>query len=133
MPMSIITGGIMSFKIKNIIGNVHDTSYGGYPYKITVMIEVDNAYFKKLKGDLGPLVLDVNNAAYRIDNSIPAHNPSIDSRGHRRAVKGIKTMEFCYFMRDHARAEKLGFELLKLRSGEIIPKYGQYVSIFQGV
>lgn len=133
-------------EIKSIVGRIHDTSYGGYPYKIVVQIQIETKEFNKLcpvmrksqttmfgrnsaKRDLGNLVLDVNNALHSINNTIPAHNPSIDSQGHGRAKNGIKTMEFVYFFNDHVKAEKLGFELMKFKNGEIVPKYYQTVQI----
>jgi len=84
----------MKHTIKSITGLVHDTGYGGYPYKVVVMVQVDAKEVAKLKGDLGSLVVSVNNAVYALNKNIPAHNPSIDSQGSRRAKNGVKTMEF---------------------------------------
>lgn len=117
------------FTIKSVVGCIHDLGFGGYPYKVIATIEIRAESYKKLKGDLGSLVLDVNNALYRLNRDIPAHNPSIDSQGHRRAKNGVKTMEFEYLFQDHARAEALGYKLLKLRNGEVLPEYNQYVKI----
>lgn len=138
------------FKITSITGKIHDTSFGGYPYKIIVTVEIPVSEFNKLcpvigkksggylkreksVRDLGNLVLDVNNAVYRVNTHIPAHNPSIDSQGSKRASKGIKTLEFVYFLNDHDVAEKLGFNLFRLKTGEIVPKYSQYVNLYEGV
>jgi hypothetical protein len=134
------------FTIKSIVGSIHDTSFGGYPYKVTVTIELPVNEFNRLcpqtgkakttmfgrkpaPRDLGNLVMDVNKAVYLLNPNIRAVAPSIDSKGSRRATKGIKTLIFEYFDRDHARAEALGFELLKLKNGEVLPKYGQYLKI----
>jgi hypothetical protein len=134
-------------RIKSITGSIHDTSFGGYPYKITVMVEIpvkdfnkicpivrrDRSYFGSSKSvrDLGNLVLDVNNAVYRLNSEIPSYNPSIDSNGSRRAFKGLKTLEFVYFFKDHSRAEKLGFEVFRNKIDDAWPKYGQYIKIFE--
>lgn len=116
------------FKIKGGAVSVHDTSYGGYPYKATVYILITDAVaFKKLKGNLGNLVVDVNNEVYRRSgNLVPAYNPSIDSQGSKRFKNGVKTMEFVYFFKDHSLAETLGIELLKLKNGEVLPKYSSW-------
>lgn len=114
------------FTIKSIFARVHDTGFGGYPYKVIVTVDVDAKTFAKLPvirkaqqticgrkdavRDLGSLVLGVNNAVYKLNPNIPSHNPSIDSSGGSRARNGIKTMEFVYFFRDHSRARALGFE-----------------------
>ncbi len=114
------------FTIKSVRATLHDTGYGGYPYKVIVTIQVDPKAYAKLPvlrkaqnticgrrdavRDLGSLVLDVNNAVYDYNPDIPAHNPSIDSQGGSRAKNGIKTMEFVYFFRDHGTAKNLGFE-----------------------
>lgn len=134
-------------KIKSIKGSIHDLGYGGYPYKVTVLVEVDVKDYNKLPvvrkasvspysrkrqeavRDLGSLVLEVNNAVYALNNNIPAYNPSIDSNGSKRAVKGVKTLEFVYFFSDHARAAALGFKQHTFKSGEVQPEYGQHVVI----
>ena len=135
-----------TLKIKSITGAIHDTSYGGYPYKVIVMIEVSIKEFNKIcpivspakhticgrqaaRRDLGSLVINVNNAVYDINSAIPAHNPSIDSKGDKRAKNGIKTMEFVYFFKDHDTAANLGYEQFKMKNGEVIPKQYQYVDL----
>jgi hypothetical protein len=137
-------GDIM--RIKSVTGQIHDLGYGGYPYKIIVMVEVDVKEYSKLPvlrkaesslygkrteavRDLGSLVLEVNNAVYKLNNNIPAYNPFIDSNGGKRAKGGVKTLEFVYFMTDHVKAAALGFEQLVLKTGEVLPKSGQYVKI----
>lgn len=134
------------FTVKSITGKIHDLGYGGYPYKVVVMVEISVKDYNKMcpiwapakstifgrqpaKRDLSSLVIDVNNHVYRINKNIPAHNPSIDSLGGSRSKNGIKTMEFVYFFKDHERAEALGFDLLKLKNGDVLPRYGQYISI----
>ncbi len=124
-----------SVSITSITGCIHDTGYGGYPYKVVVMIQLPATEYVKLrpiKGhgrDLGSLVLTVNNALYALNPDIPAYNPSIDSKGHKRAVRGIKTMEFVYFFKDHRLAQRLGFKVRELRNGEFYPEYSQYVDL----
>lgn len=139
----------MNFKIKSITGTVHDTGFGGFPYKVIVNIEIDSKDYNKLKvtrkassgmfghvpaqRDLGPLVLDVNNTVYRLNENIPAHNPSIDSKGSKKAIKGVKSMEFVYFFSDHNKAEKLGYKILKYKSGEVFPIYNQNINLLPKV
>lgn len=145
-----------SIKITSITGAIHDLScsalsnpgQGGYPYKIVVRVSLDAAEFKTLcpivgkasrsicgyrapSRDLGSLVRAVNFMLHRLNPLIPAYNPSIDSRGETRAKGGIKTLEFVYFLASHETAEKLGFELMHLRNGECLPKYGQYVELMR--
>lgn len=114
------------FQIKSIQATVHDTGYGGYPYKVIVQVDVDAKAYAKLPvlrkskqticgrqgavRDLGSLVVSVNNAVYALNPNIPAYNPSIDSKGSKRSRAGVKSMEFVYFFRDHACAKALGFE-----------------------
>lgn len=135
------------FTIKSITGLIHDTGYGGYPYKVVVMIDIPVKEFNKLcpianrtrdyfgkstaRRDLGQLVINVNNTVYDLNQDIPAHNPSIDSQGHSRAKNGIKTMEFVYFLRDHTQAEKLGFEVRRFKNGECMPVHFQQVNLLE--
>lgn len=128
-------------KLKSITTSLHDSSYGGYAYKVTVMVNVNADYYKTLKvtrkaqstmfghspasRDLGPLVIDVNNLVYRFNNNIPAYNPSIDSTGTKKAKGGIKTMEFVYFFNDHDKARALGIKFIR----DSIAQYGQYISL----
>ncbi len=134
-----------SLKIKSVVASIHDTGFGGIPFKVTVMVDISVAEFNKAcpvvgksrsticgrtpaRRDLGSLVLSVNNAVYAFNPDIPAHNPSIDSRGSSRAKNGIKTMEFVYFFSDVETATNLGFEF---HSGvnSMVPKYGQYIKL----
>ncbi len=137
------------FTIKSVRATIHDTGYGGYPYKVIVTVAVDAKAYAKLPvlrkaqnticgrrdavRDLGSLVVGVNNAVCEYNPDIPAHNPSIDSQGGSRAKNGIKTMEFVYFFRDHERAKNLGFEFhgerIKGPDGEPVPRYGQNFAI----
>lgn len=127
-------------KIKSLIASVHDTSYGGYPYKVIAIIELPVKDFNKLcpkigpsrqtllgrrpaLRDLGNLVTLVNNAVYIWNKDIPAYNPSIDSNGDKRTKEGIKTLEFVYFFNDVNKAKALGFE--HHRDGTTV-KYGQH-------
>jgi hypothetical protein len=134
-------------KIKSITATIHDTGYGGYPYKIIVLVEVPVTEFNKrcpvtvkaertpygnrpAKRDLGNLVLEVNNAVYALNRAIPAYNPSIDSRGSSRARNGLKTLEFVYFMNDHERAKLLGFQFHE-RMREPTPKQYQSIDLYK--
>lgn len=137
----------MAFTIKSITGQIHDQGFGGYPYKIVVRVEIPVAEFNKLcpvmgkartsmygprqaaPRDLGNLVLDVNNAVYKLNKNIPAYNPSIDSNGSSRAKNGVKTMEFVYFFSNHDQAEKLGYEFTVKNEKMTLAKYSQYVQI----
>jgi len=132
------------FTIKSINASIHDTSYGGYPFKVTVQIEVDAKKYSKLRvtrpaehtlfgrkparRDLSSLVVDVNNAVYQLNSNIPSYNPSIDSQGSKRARNGIKSMEFVYFFDDTETARKLGFEFHNNVSQD--PKYNQHIKLY---
>lgn len=133
------------FTIKSVRATIHDTGFGGYPYKVVVTVAVDAKAYSKLPvlrkaknticghtpaaRDLGSLVVAVNNAVYAFNPDIPAHNPSIDSKGGSRAKNGVKSMEFVYFFKDHETAKNLGFEFfserIKNHDGEPVPKYDQ--------
>lgn len=125
--------------IKSIIVQDHDSSYGGYPAKVVVKVQLPVKEFNKLcpkrvfgySRDLGNLVLNVNNAVYAINKNIPAYYPSIDSNGSKRAVKGIKTFEFVYFVKSANQAELLGLDCFKFANGTISVKYGQYKVLYK--
>jgi len=117
----------MEIKIQALVGRIHDTSFGGYPYKVVATVEVSAQDFKRLKGDLGNLVLDVNNAVYALSPEVPSYNPMVDSK--RRAKGGVKTLEFVYHFKDHERALKVGFNTKLLRNGEYLPAFGDYVNL----
>ncbi len=116
------------FSIKSILVTTHDSSFGGYPYKAIVSVDVtDLKAFKKLQGKLGSLVHDVNDETYRISNKlIPAYNPSVDEK---RASKCVKKITFTYFFKDHAVAKAIGLDVKTLRNGESFASYGTSVSI----
>lgn len=122
------------FSLKSISVRTHDTSFGGYPYRADVTIQMPSQDFNKIKkqGQLGSLYLDVSNATYRASRElIPAYQPMVDDT--RRASKGIKTIHLTYFFKDHDTAEALGLEVLRLKNGEAYPSYGAYASILEAV
>ncbi len=108
--------------IKSVYVKGHDSSYGGYKVKYLATIQIDAAEFKKLKGDLGNLVLRVNNELYKT-YKVPAYNPSIDSTGAKRAKNGVKTLVFEYFSNDMELAEHLGLDIMRLKNGETLVKF----------
>lgn len=134
------------FKIKSIAVMNHDSSFGGYPAKVKVSVQIETKAFNKLcpiinrtksyfgtsksVRDLGNLVVDVNNAVYKFNANIPAHSPSIDSQGSKRAVNGVKTLEFVYFVKTAEQAERLGFEVHNFKDGKSV-KYGQYINLLK--
>lgn len=136
-------------RIKSIAACTHDSSYGGVPFKVVVQVEIDVKEFNKLcpvvgksrntlcgrvaaPRDLGNLVMQVNDAVYSINSNIPAYNPSIDSSGHKRAVNGVKTLEFVYFLKDEERARALGFEYHKGHF-ESVPRHNQRINLMREV
>lgn len=115
------------YKIKSITLQEHDRGYGGYPFKVVVRIDIiDAKAFKKLKGNLGSLVLDVNNAVYGINKLIPSHCPSIDNLGGKNFKNGVKPMVWEYFIRDAHVAKALGFPGFTTKAGEFIGKFAHY-------
>lgn len=137
-----------NIQITSLVASVHDTSFGGYPYKVTAIIEIPIKEFNKkcpitglsrtgltgrtpAKRDLGHLVLEVNNTLYKLNSAIPAYNPSIDSNGSKRASKGVKTLRFEYFFKDLDKAVSLGFE--HYNNSEHAVKYGQYIDLLAKV
>lgn len=119
----------MIYKMTSLTLKTHDTSYGGYKIKYVASIELDSKEYNKLKGDLGNLVLQVNNDLYKLHN-VPAYNPNIDGTS-RRASKGIKQLTFTYFSNDMLQAQAFGMETFKTVEG-LIPKYSAYVDLLKG-
>ncbi len=114
-------------QVNSLIIAVHDTGYGGYPIKYVATVTLPIKDYTKLKGKLGNLVLDVNNALYKT-YGIPAYNPSIDSKGSRRAKDGIKTLVFEYFSKDLLKAKELGMPMFEFKDG-LHPKYSETVQL----
>ncbi len=114
----------MTYEIKSLRVKIHDLSYGGYKLKYIAVVELPVADFKRLKGDLSYLVINLNNDLYD-NHGIPAWNPSVDGTA-KRASKGIKTLTFTYFSNDMDVAESLGVQMMKFKTGEVIPKFETY-------
>lgn len=123
------------FSIRSITATIHDTGFGGYPFKVIVMVDIPTKDFNKLCSvvskrpatifrssravrDLGNLVMEVNSVVYKMNSNISAYNPSIDSEGSKKAKNGIKTLEFVYFSKNLDSAEKLGFEFHNFKNSE---------------
>ncbi len=120
------------YKITKIIGKTHDSSYGGYPWKIEVTIDVCAKEWTKLrnKDDLGSLYgIDVGNAVYKINPDIPAYCPSVDH--DKRAKNGVKTVKLVYYINDADKAERLGFKVKRLRNGEAYANYSDFVDLLE--
>lgn len=116
-------------KIKSLILREHDTSFGGYKIKFVAQIEIDAIDFKKLKGVLGGLVIEVNNHLCK-QYGIPTHSPTID--GIRlRAKNKVKTLTFTYFSNDTALAERMGMRMIKTSEG-LIPEWGSVIDLLEG-
>lgn len=120
-PVRVI---VKPYSCVSIDAKIHDMSYGGYPYKVEAEFIIDPKEFAKIKrhNQLGQLFgIDLSNEVYRLTNGkIPASNPSVDYS--KPARKGIKTLKLTYFFRDHDTAEALGFEVIRLKSGEVMTK-----------
>lgn len=114
------------YSIQTIVVRAHDSSYGGYAYVCEVVAKVDAKHWTKLRNakDLGVLYgIDISNEAYALTNRlVPTHNPSVSDRD--RAKDGIKTVRLSYYFRDHNAAEKLGLEVICLKSGECMAGFG---------
>jgi hypothetical protein len=119
----------MSYQLNSLSLQVHDTSYGGYKVKYIASIDLPSAEYNKLKGDLGNLVLQVNNDLYKL-HGVPAYNPSVDGTS-RRASKGIKRLTFTYFSNDMATAKAFGMETFNTVEG-LIPRYSCHVDLLKG-
>lgn len=115
-------------KIESMIARTHDSSYGGYPYKIEVQVSIDSKEFKALKNGIGPIVIFVNNEVYRFNEKIPAYNPSVGGL-ELRCKKGVKTLRFTYYLQDHEVAISLGFETKRLKNGEFIAPFSQSLNL----
>lgn len=120
------------FIVKSIYATNHDSSFGGYPWKVEVTVAMPATEWAthKRKGWLGQLYgIDISNHVYAVNQNIPAHNPTVDDRS--RAAKGVKTIKLTYFMRrEHAdQAEALGLKVLRLKNGEVYAGHSSYVKI----
>lgn len=118
------------FEIKYIHGSTHDSSFGGIPWKVTVLVEMDSKSWAKTKkrGDLGHLYgVAISNAVYNINRNIPASCPTVDDR--KRASKGIKRITLTYFVRSPLKAQSLGFTVREI-NGEAYPRYADSVSLY---
>lgn len=125
-PSVVKTGSSAQFQIKAIHGSTHDSSFGGYPWRIDVCVTIDVKAWNKIKKAqaLGQLYgIDISNAVYAINQKIPAVHPSVDDSA--RAKAGVKTIRLTYFLRDPARAQALGFKLI---AGQY-SKFADHVSI----
>ncbi len=118
------------FKIINITAMLHDSSYGGYPWKTMVRIEIDSKWWARIRkaNGLGMLYgVDISNAVGRINSNIRAYQPTVDDQS--RARKGIKTITLTYFSQDYEAARKIGFNV-KICGGEpAILDYGKQIEI----
>jgi len=118
------------FSVKSIVASGHDSSFGGYKWKVVVRVAVPAKEWAKAKkkGELGQLYgIDISNHVYAINRNIPAHNPTVDDRS--RASKGVKSISLTYFLSDPDRAEALGLKVTRLKNGEFFGKYSDYVQV----
>lgn len=106
----------------------HDSSFGGYPVKYVATIEMPIERFRACKGDLGALVLDVNNDLYR-GYKVPAHAPHVDGM-RDRAKEGVKTLTFTYFSTLVELAAQLGLPVHTFKGAGLVPKYGAHCNLF---
>lgn len=123
---------IAFWSLQSLTASIHDSNPGdfGYPYKVEAVFHIDAKEYAsiKRKGALGQLFgIDLSNDIYRLNNNIPASNPSVDNS--KPARHGIKVLRLTYYFRDHERAAKLGFEQFKFKNGQIVPKYGQRIDL----
>lgn len=121
------------FGVESITGSTHDSSYGGYPWKITVVVKMDAKAWKRHadKGWLGQLYgIDISNYVYGFSRAIPAHAPTVDHG--QRAKDGVKTIKLTYFLRDPKKAEALGFKVTYLKNGEFFGAFSEYIKIMEG-
>ena len=126
----------MEFTIKSITAATHDSSYGGYPFKVSVQVEIDQKIWAKYKKNshLGQLYgVDISNAVYAINRNIPASNPTVDDR--KRSSKGVKTIGLTYYMSNHEstaeRAKALGLKVTVDKTGRVFGGYNDYVRIYE--
>ena len=95
------------FTIKSITASTHDNSFGGYPFRVDVIVKMETKAYKQFKNNLGHLYgVLISNEVYRINPAIKAHGPMVDAS--RRAKKGVKTIILSYFDKDLDNAAKLG-------------------------
>jgi hypothetical protein len=72
--------------------------------------------------------VDIGNHVYAMNQAIPAYNPMVNDT--ERASKGFKRITLTYFFNDAERAESLGLEVLRLKNGDVLPKYGSRCCVY---
>lgn len=98
--------------IQHISICVHDMSYGGYHYRVDVVVTMSSEAWLKMKKkkQLGMLYgVDIGNAIYRLNHNIPAYHPMVGDR--ERSRNGIKTIKLSYHFNDEDKAAALGLDI----------------------
>lgn len=107
----------MYTRITSIAACSHDSSYGGYPFKVEVTVRMCSKEWAKAraKNQLGQLYgIDISNAVFAFNRNIDASNPTVNDT--KRASKGEKLITLTYYMRDLDKAEKLGLKVKRVSS-----------------
>ena len=99
--------------------------------EVSVIVHVEAARWHKLakQGNLGQLYgVDISNAVYRFNSSIPASMPTVDDRS--RAKRGFKRITLTYHVMDPNQARALGLQVRMLKSGAMDSADG-YVNLYR--
>jgi hypothetical protein len=119
------------FTITHVCVRNHDSSFGGYKWRLDASVSVDAKYWHKLNktGNLGNLYgIDIGNKLARDYNLCFFATPMVDDS--RRAKAGIKSITLTYFFKDDAIAESLDVKFkTKLKDCWISETYGGYTEI----
>jgi hypothetical protein len=121
---------VFMFQISSIVATTHDSSFGGFKWKVIVLISIPVKEWSKMrdKGWLGQLYgIDVSNAVYAVNRNIPAMNPTVDHS--RRSAKGRKSISLTYFLNDPDKAQSLGLTVNRTRSGEVYSAFSEHIQI----
>lgn len=112
------------FEITRMRAQTHDSSFGGYPWKAVITVDIPADIWKRFKkhGHLGSLYLDFSNTVYQANPNVHAWNPTVDDG--KNAKKGIKTITLTYYSQDFGRAEKVGLKVTRLKNGEAFLGFG---------
>lgn len=113
--------------------SIHDTSYGGFKYKITVRIDMPKDMYNRIYNkDMGTIVLDISNYLFRKLNGLMPYGPKIVD--DKRISKGIKYIQIRFLFDDDKAAEALGMpgKWINFKDGpHFVEEFGAYVNLIR--
>lgn len=111
----------MEYKIEVVRVKEHDTSYGGYRWKLECVVNVNAKDWNRAKKDktLGHFYnTEIGNKLNKFYGFNRYGVPSVSDSG--RAKNGVKQVVISHYFRSNDLAERLGIKLKKLKNGHAI-------------